>query len=493
MDSAQGEVVQYWRGIIGTLHQRGLLRERPRGGGVILPEAYLALLLPDRCVFALDMHRLGGIPREQWLDPALWRQIRAALQGRRVFVSDGAGLAITVAREPGLRPRKRLPVLVPLSRDQVPEADYRVALGVGRKGQVELDLAGRNRAILTAGWTGSGKSNLMQSVILQLALKHPPEEFAVAIVDPKRVDFGPLTPFNRLPHLFAPTAHELDDGGRLVGQVVNEFWCRQAVMAAAGVADWRSLPAEARVPLLLLVVDEVANFVRTPTMDLLVKLAREARAMGISLLIGTQHPTTDVLSSQVKANLTTAIAFQTRTANESRTVLGRGGAESLRAVGRALSFVGGEWQTVQTLRVDDGVAADFAGQVTAPPPPALDEVEAALVTYAIEELDGCFKIGALYAAIKSQQGALSYLNGVLSKDKLAALGRAWEQRGWLTEPAHATDPRRVTDELVALLNASNARPTLLDLRGDERPGVVPEHDLRVDEKRVQSPLLHTDL
>jgi hypothetical protein len=94
------EVIIYWRQIVGTLGQRGLVRQRPRQGGVMLPVAD-AFLLPDRCIFALDMQRLGGIPREEWLKPELWRQWRAALQGRRVFVSDGGGLAITVARQPG--------------------------------------------------------------------------------------------------------------------------------------------------------------------------------------------------------------------------------------------------------------------------------------------------------------------------------------------------------------------------------------------------------
>jgi len=70
-----------------------------------------ALLLPDRCVFVLDMQHLAGISRKTWLDPALWAQWRVALQGRRVFVSGGGGgLAITVAREPGAD-TKRLPAV----------------------------------------------------------------------------------------------------------------------------------------------------------------------------------------------------------------------------------------------------------------------------------------------------------------------------------------------------------------------------------------------
>ena len=101
------EVVEYWQRIIGTMRQRGLLGERPRRGVEMLPVAD-AILLPDRCIFVLDMQRLAGISRKAWLDPALWAQWQAALQGRRVSVSDGGGLAITVAREPGARDSRRV-------------------------------------------------------------------------------------------------------------------------------------------------------------------------------------------------------------------------------------------------------------------------------------------------------------------------------------------------------------------------------------------------
>ncbi|RLC85659.1 MAG: hypothetical protein DRI79_11060, partial [Chloroflexi bacterium] len=121
-DPLTGEVITYWRAIIGTLHQRGLLRERPRQGGLVLPEAD-AYLFTDRAIFVLDMQRLAGIPREEWLKRELWAQWRAALQGRRVFVTDSAGLAITVARRPGAQ-RKRLPKMIRLTPEHLPDAPY---------------------------------------------------------------------------------------------------------------------------------------------------------------------------------------------------------------------------------------------------------------------------------------------------------------------------------------------------------------------------------
>jgi hypothetical protein len=438
MDAIHGEIVGYWRGIVATLHQRGMLRDRPRQGGKVLPEAD-AILLPDRCIFALDLHRLGGIPREAWLSPELWAQWRAALRGRRVIVSDGAGLFIQVGRRPQKRPVKRLPHVISLDLEALPERAYTVTLGYTKAGAAALDLAGDHRAILTGGTSGSGKTNLMQSIVLQLAAKHAPAEFRVAIVDTKQVDFG--RDWDGLPHLFEPVAHDLDAAACLIERVEAERLRRQALMAKAGVADWRDLSENERLPLLLLVVDEAADFARTPAMGTLVEIARKGRAMGIAIVLGTQSPSSKVIDPQVRANLPTAIAFQTRTDVESRVILGRKGAEDLDRPGLALAFLGGKWQTAQTLQVMPETVRALAGRVAAPQLPALDDVEAGLVRYAVERLDGAFTIGQLY-----EQFA-----GAISKRQLTKLAQQWETRGWLTPPADAVSPRYVTDELLTLL------------------------------------------
>jgi hypothetical protein len=447
MDVVSNEVVGYWGAVVATLAQRGLLKDRPQRGGKIIPEAD-GFLLPDRVIFALDMQRLGGVSRERWLDADLWAQWQAALQGRRCFVSDGGGLAICVAREPGEHV-KRLPAMIPLDLENLPEKPYTVTLGMSHRGPVSLDLAGANRALLIGGTSGSGKTNLMQSLILQLAAKHDPSEVRFGIVDTKMVDFGPT--FDRLPHLFAPIARDVAGAGRLIEAVEQERLRRQAVMAQAGVADWRQAEG---LGLLLLTIDEAADFCRTPAMETLISLARKGRAFGISLVVGTQNPTSRVIDSQVRANLSTPIALQVRTHIESQVVLGRGGAENLNRPGLALTFIGGHWQEVQTLCVDLANVAHLA----IPARPALAVIEQRLVRYALEHLDGAFIIGALYGAFK----------GEVSKRALTALAQRWEARGWLTRPAHATDPRRVTSDLLHLAQAPESGDRVTGVIGDDR-------------------------
>ena len=431
---AQREVLGYWHAILGTLQQRNLLKPRPQQGGYVVPQA-LGILDKERAYFVLDMLRLAGVPRERWLDRDLWRQWRAALSGRKVCVADGYGLVIVVGRTPGLPSAKHLPSVIPLTSDCVPDGLYTVCLGQSKRGAVALDIAGKHRAILTGGTSGSGKSTMMKSIILQLAKKHTASEFQFAICDLKTVDFR--DPFDKLPNLLCPIAYDLDAAGRLIERIEQERQRRAAVMHAAGVADWRRLAEP--FPLLLLVVDEAADFAKEPPMKTLITIARKGRAMGVSLIVGTQLPSAKVISPQVRANLATAVAFQCRTHIESQAIIGKAGAEGLDRPGLALAFLDGRWQRIQTLRVgDDG--GDLADTVSVPVAPALEPVEVELVRYALSDLGGCFTIGRL-----AEQFA-----GQISKRALTKLGQRWELRGWLTAPTNAVDPRRVTDELAAL-------------------------------------------
>jgi DNA segregation ATPase FtsK/SpoIIIE-like protein len=163
-----------------------------------------------------------------------------------------------------------------------------------------------------------------------------------------------------------------------------------------------------------------------------------------------------VIDPQIRANLPTAIAFQTRTDIESRVILGRKGAEELNRPGLALTFLDGQWQTVQTLRVEPETVQGLVSRVAAPQLPALDAIEADLVRYALAELDGAFIINALDSAFR----------GTISRRQIVKLAQKWELRGWLTAPAHATDPRRVTPELASLaLNAESGHTITGDTGG----------------------------
>ena len=440
MDGSYSEVSTYWRGVKSTLNQRGLLRQKRQDGSVTIPQARY-LVAPDFVAFVLDMHRLAGVSREQWLDRELWLQLRATLQGRRCFVADSAGLAVVVARNPAEK-RARLPARLTLTADLLPDGEYTVTLGQGRNGTVTLDLAGNERAILVGGESGSGKTGTVKSLLAQAVRKCGPDKLALALVDLKRLD---LVAFDGLPHLVAPVAVEESDAENLAAWCCDEMERRQAVMSAARVTRWDKLPEGDRFPLLLVVVDEVADFGKSPVMPDLVRLARKGRASGISLIMATQRPSADVLSSAVKANLPTRIAFKVTSGMDSRIILDRTGAQEIRRRGLALCNVGGRWQKVQTAFIPEGQEGEWVDVERVAP--ILSDVERDLVEFALDNLGGAFKIDPLYSQFK----------GRISRRKLAKLARTWERRGWLTKPAHATDARRVTDDLLDVAGLARTR------------------------------------
>jgi DNA segregation ATPase FtsK/SpoIIIE-like protein len=165
----------------------------------------------------------------------------------------------------------------------------------------------------------------------------------------------------------------------------------------------------------------------------------------VSIIVGTQYPTSRVISPQLKANLTKRIAFRTSTRTESQVILDRNGAEALGRPGLALTYIGQRWREVQVLRAGDEaftelVSVDEENELG----PALSDVEVALVRYAVEELDGAFTVNRLYDALGDE----------ISRRQINYRAKDWERRGWLTPPQRDESGhpigRQVTPELKNL-------------------------------------------
>jgi hypothetical protein len=430
------EIVTYWEAIRGTLAQRGLLR--PNAGD----PCAVAIVEPDRVAFILDMQRLGGVSRENWLNQDLWEQWRAALQGRRAIVADKGGLAVVVARRPGEVGANRLPQSVSLKPGDVPPGDYKAVLGVARSGPVVLDLARADRSLLVGGTSGSGKSKALQSLALQLAQKHGPDKVRLAVVDLKALDFPLL---GGLPQLVGPVATSYKGAADLVQWVDCERQRRGEVLAAARVSRWDNIPLANRFPLLVLLIDECADFAgKDGITRQIVEIARKGRAVGLSLIMGTQRPSADILTGQIRANLSTRVALRCTTQTESRIILDAGGAEKFTRPGLALTNAGGRGLVkVQCGYIPDGELGDWVGTALTAGP-ALSSLEAEMVAFALAMNGGRFTVGDLATAFQ----------GRMSRRKIAELAQRWEQRGWLTIPANAVDARRVTPQLSDLARAA---------------------------------------
>ncbi len=211
-----------------------------------------------------------------------------------------------------------------------------VAIGASRFGPLWVDLAALPH-LLVGGLTGGGKSAFLRQVVVGLVLRLPPERLRLVVLDLKGIEFGLL---ERLPHLMAPVARDLDAAVEVLGVVNEELDRRQALFAAAGVerlGGWNQARSDEARPYVLVVVDECAELSAAEVADrderarrqqalaLLSRLCRLGRASGVHVVVSTQRPDADAVPGQVKANIPATVAFRVRNATNSRILLGEGG------------------------------------------------------------------------------------------------------------------------------------------------------------------------
>jgi len=214
---------------------------------------------------------------------------------------------------------------------------------LGRDGggaPIIIDLAAQPH-ILVAGATGSGKSMLLHAWLTTLLRRQTPDAARVALIDLKRVELEPR--YGGAPHLWDAPATTEAAALALLRRLVAEMEARYALLQQRGLRDlgaWRQADSASAPPLLVLVVDEVADLLATDESGAaaaaLRALTRKARAAGIHLALATQRPSVDVLAGEIKANIPARIALALPTATDSQVALGQAGAETLLGAGDLL-------------------------------------------------------------------------------------------------------------------------------------------------------------
>ncbi|MET8834496.1 type VII secretion protein EccCa [Micromonospora sp. NPDC004540] len=214
----------------------------------------------------------------------------------------------------------------------------RVPIGVGADGgAIELDLKesaqdGMGPHGLLIGATGSGKSELLRTLVLGLAATHSSEQLNFVLVDFK--GGATFAPFDRLPHTAAVITNLADAlplVDRMVDAVNGELMRRQELLRRAGnfagVRDYERARAAgtplAPLPSLLLVCDEFSELLsaKPDFIDLFVQIGRLGRSLGVHLLLASQRLEEGRLRG-LDTHLSYRIGLRTFSALESRTVLG---------------------------------------------------------------------------------------------------------------------------------------------------------------------------
>ncbi len=206
-----------------------------------------------------------------------------------------------------------------------------IALGKDVAGKVWLDSIAKMPHLLVAGATGSGKSVMLNTMIVSLLYQNDPDDLKFIMVDPKRVE---LTIYNGLPHLLTPVITEVSKTINALKWCLNEMDRRFETLSKVGKRDidGYNQSAKEKMPYIIFIIDELADLMVVAAKDMetgIVRLAQMARAVGIHLVLATQRPSVNVITGTIKANMPARIAFSVASGIDSRTILDSLGAEKL--------------------------------------------------------------------------------------------------------------------------------------------------------------------
>ena len=202
----------------------------------------------------------------------------------------------------------------------------RAIIGEGIDGPFTIDIRADGPHGLIAGTTGSGKSELLQTIIASLAVGNRPDEFNFVLIDYK--GGAAFKDCQHLPHTVGMVT-DLD--GHLTTRALDslgaELRRREHQLAGADAKDIEDYLAartsgEEPMPRLLIVIDEFAALVAElpDFVTGLVDVARRGRSLGVHLILATQRPA-GVVNAEIKSNTNLRIALRVTDSNDSDDVI----------------------------------------------------------------------------------------------------------------------------------------------------------------------------
>lgn len=221
------------------------------------------------------------------------------------------------------------------------------ALGKDINGDIKLCDLAKMPHLLVAGATGSGKSVCLNSIIISLIYRTSPEDLRLILIDPKRVEFSI---YDGLPHLLQPRIiSDIDKAINALNWAIAEMERRFSLfqnVRAKNLAEYNMSQAvvsgeQEKLPFIVIIIDELADFMIQAKKDLedkIARLAAKARACGIHLILATQRPSVNVITGTIKANFPSRIAFAVMSYVDSKTIIDSAGAEKLLGKGDMLYF-----------------------------------------------------------------------------------------------------------------------------------------------------------
>lgn len=195
-------------------------------------------------------------------------------------------------------------------------------VGIDSIGNPIYQCLNKNRHLLIAGTTGSGKSVWVNQMILTLLLSRKPEELLFYMIDVKQVE---LPIYEKFPHVQSVIT-DAEESINLLKQLIKEMNRRYRMFREAEVKNiglYNKKNPSNTLPYIVCVIDEYAELSgrNNDVHDLIQSLTQLSRASGIHLVICTQRPSVDVITGTIKSNLPSKIGFRCSNDHSYRTFL----------------------------------------------------------------------------------------------------------------------------------------------------------------------------
>ena len=250
-----------------------------------------------------------------------------------------------------------------IDSDAFREAKSKTTIALGRDiaGKAVFTSIAEMPHMLVAGATGMGKSVCINTIITSILYKARPDEVRLILVDPKMVEFNI---YQGIPHLLVPVVNSAKQALGALNWAAEEMDRRFAIISSVGARDLdgyaaarQQNPTLESLPRIVIVIDELNDLILSlknskPLDDVICRIAQKARAAGIHLILGTQRPTVNVITGNIKANISARIAFHVNQKVDSTTIIDAVGAEKLLDKGDMLYMKSSKIKRIQCCLVD---------------------------------------------------------------------------------------------------------------------------------------------
>lgn len=234
--------------------------------------------------------------------------------------------------------------------------ELQITIGMMINGPLTVNLSSNSPHILLGATSGSGKSRLVKSILLQLMGNYDPSELQIVFLDNKGGVEG--NTFKGCEHLECITTSVYETVDYL-NNLKTEMEKRLIKIRQANVTnaiDYNKKNQDDKIPLKFVVIDELYPFLalknKSAIYENIADLLSRGRAASIHFLISTQKTTTDVLPSFISANTGLILGMKTRNEQESKNIISRSGLETIKTKGRGICLSDKEVE-FQTFWVDD--------------------------------------------------------------------------------------------------------------------------------------------